>query len=75
MSRGLKLTVYFAERDRTGDRLLADALLDAVERHGIAASVMLRGFMGIGARHSLQSELSLTLSESLPAVVVAVDSQ
>jgi PII-like signaling protein len=73
VSEGLKLTVYFAERDRAGDRFLADALLDLFERTGIAASVMLRGFMGIGARHSLQSELSLTLSESLPAVAVAVD--
>jgi PII-like signaling protein len=36
---------------------------------------MLRGYMGIGARHSLQSEMSLTLSESLPAVAVAVDSE
>jgi PII-like signaling protein len=73
VSDGLKLTVYFAERDRAGGAFLADALAGVYERHELRASVLLRGVMGIGARHALQSELSLTLSESLPAVSVAVD--
>ena len=29
----LKLTTYFGERDRAGDRFLADALLDIYARH------------------------------------------
>ena len=32
----LKLTAYFAERDRCGDRFLGDALLAICERHGLA---------------------------------------
>lgn len=72
---GLKLTVYFAERDRVGRRFLADALGDLYERHEILASILLRGAAGFGDRHGLHSELSLTLSESLPAVLVAVDTR
>jgi PII-like signaling protein len=69
----IKLTSYFAERDRVGARFFADALSDVYERHEIRASVLLRGVAGFGDRHGVHSELSLTLSESLPAVSVAVD--
>ena len=35
----LKLTAYFAERLRSGDRFLADALLDLYEESAVATSV------------------------------------
>jgi PII-like signaling protein len=71
----LKLTCYFGERHRSGHHFLADALLDVYERHAIAASIMLRGVEGFGLKHHLRSDRSLTLSEDLPAVTVAVDSR
>lgn len=71
----LKLTCYFGERHRSGDAFLADALLDVYERHEIAASIMLRGIEGFGLKHHLRSDRSLTLSEDLPAVAVAVDTR
>jgi PII-like signaling protein len=71
----LTLTCYFGERHRSGGRFLADALLDIYEQHEIAASIMLRGIEGFGLKHHLRSDRSLTLSEDLPAVVVAVDAQ
>lgn len=71
----LKLTIYFSERDRAGHGLLADALFDLYERHRLRTSVLLRGISGFGARHQLQSDRLLTLSESLPAVWVAVDTR
>lgn len=69
----LKLTCYFGERHRLGRRFVADELLDIYDRHEIAASVMLRGVEGFGLKHHLRSDRSLTLSEDLPAVVVALD--
>jgi PII-like signaling protein len=69
----LKLTAYFGERQRVGGRLVADALLDIYGRHEIATSVLLRGFEGYGLRHHLRTDNSLSLSEDLPAVAVAVD--
>jgi PII-like signaling protein len=71
----LKLTAYFAERRRSGDRFLADALLDVYGRHELQASVLLRGVAGFGESHHLRSDMLLTLSEDLPLVSVAVDSR
>jgi PII-like signaling protein len=73
MTDCLKLTTYFGERDRAGERFLADALLDLYERHRVQASVLLRGAEGFGIRHRLQTQRLLTLSEDLPLVTVAVD--
>jgi PII-like signaling protein len=64
----LKLTVYFGEGDG-----LSDPLLDAFARHGLRASVLLRGAEGFGAKHRLRSGRLLTLSEDLPLVALAVD--
>jgi len=69
----LKLTSYFGERHRAGGRFAADALLDLYGRHEIAASVLLRGAEGFGLKHHLSTDHSLTLSEDLPLIAVAVD--
>ncbi|MBW4050309.1 MAG: DUF190 domain-containing protein [Proteobacteria bacterium] len=71
----LKLTCYFGERHRSGGRFVADQLLDIYGRSEIAASIMLRGVEGFGLKHHLRSDSSLTLSEDLPAVAIAVDSR
>jgi PII-like signaling protein len=72
---GIKLTTYFAERARVGGGFLADALFDLYGRHEIHTSVLLRGVEGFGAHHPLQSDRLLSLSESLPAISIAVDSR
>lgn len=70
-----KLTSYFGERQRNDGGFTADALLDLYERHQIATSILLRGAEGFGARHHLRTDRSLTLSEDLPLIAVAVDSR
>lgn len=71
----LKLTTYFGERDRVGDGLLADALLDLYGRSTIETSVLLRGAEGFGLKHHLRTDRLLSLSEDLPVVSVAVDTR
>jgi len=71
----LKLTSYFGERHRVGGAFVADALIEEYGRHEIAASILLRGAEGFGLRHHLRTDQSLTLSEDLPLVAVAVDSR
>ena len=73
--RALKLTMYFGERDRTGDAFLADALFDRYESYGIKTSLLLRGTEGFGVKHHLQTQRILTLSEDLPLVSIAVDTR
>ena len=75
MSDGRKLTVYLGERSRANGGLAADALVDVYERHGLRTSILLRGMAGFGAKHHRHSDRLLTLSEDLPLVSVAVDSE
>jgi PII-like signaling protein len=70
-----KLTSYFGERQRSGDSFVADALLGLYGRHEIAASILLRGTEGFGLKHHLRTDRSLSLSEDLPLVAVAVDTR
>jgi PII-like signaling protein len=69
----LKLTTYFGERDRAGDRFLADALTDVYARHELRTSLVMRGVAGFGLRQHIRTDRLLTLSEDLPVVSVAVD--
>lgn len=72
----LKLTSYFGERQRTADNgFAADALLDLYGRHAIATSILLRGVEGFGARQHLRTDRSLTMSDDLPLIAVAVDTR
>jgi len=71
----IKLTSYFGERQRTGGRFVADALIDLYGREEIAASILLRGTEGFGLKHRLRTDRSLTLSEDLPLTTIAVDSR
>lgn len=71
----LKITSYFGERKRAHGAFIADALMDLYGRNEIATSILLRGIEGFGLRHHLRTDSSLTLSEDLPAVAVAVDTR
>jgi PII-like signaling protein len=72
----VKLTSYFGERRRVaGDGFAADALLNLYGRHQIATSILLRAAEGFGARRHPRTDRSLTLSEDLPLISVAVDSR
>jgi PII-like signaling protein len=72
-SESLKLTTWFGERDRTGGRLVGDALLDCYGERRVQASILLRGAEGFGHRHGLRTDQLLSLSEDLPVVTIAVD--
>jgi PII-like signaling protein len=71
----LKLTSYFGERQRTGPDFTADALLGLYGQQQIAASILLRGTEGFGLKQHTRTDRSLTLSEDLPLVTVAVDTR
>lgn len=69
----LTLRVYFAERERSGHRFLADAVLDLFERRRVATSVMLRGIASFGPTNVVRSDRSLSLSEDAPVALSAID--
>ena len=69
----LKLTTYFAERLRSDNGFLADALLDLYGESAVATSVVLRGVTSFGPHHVLRSDRTLSMSEDPPIAVAAVD--
>ena len=69
----LKLTAYFGERLRTGNRFVAEALLDLYGGSEVATSVMLRGIASFGPHHVLRTDELLSMSEDPPVTVAAVD--
>jgi len=74
MSDGyLKLTSYFAERERAGSRFLAESMLDLFVERGVAGSVMLRGIAGFGHRGFIRTDEKLTLSEDPSVTIEAID--
>ncbi|CAN5456593.1 DUF190 domain-containing protein [soil metagenome] len=73
MSEILTLTAYFAERERTGGRFLAEAILDLLTDRQIASSVMRRGIASFGPTNVLRTDRSLSLSEDPPVTITAVD--
>ena len=75
MTEYQKLTSYFGERQRCGSGFVADALLELYGRHEIATSILLRGTEGFGLKHHLRTDRSLSLSEDLPLITVAVDTR
>jgi len=75
VTESLKLTSYFGERQRCRDGFVADALLELYGRHELATSILLRGTEGFGLKHHLRTDRSLSLSEDLPLIAVAVDTR
>lgn len=69
----LKLTAYFAERQRSGSQFLAEAMLEVFAQRRVATSVMLRGIAGFGRHRIIRTDESLTLSEDPSVTVAAVD--
>lgn len=71
----LKLTAYFAERERSGSLFLGEAMVGVCERHQLQTSILMRGTEGFGRHQVLQTDRVLSLSEDLPMVLVAVDAR
>ena len=69
----LKLTAYFAERERAGSQFLADEMFDLFAQRRVVTSVMLRGISGFGHRRIIRTDESLTLSDDPAVAVAAVD--
>lgn len=68
-----ELRAHLGERDRAAKAFAADRLLDLFTEQELAASALIRGVEGFGAKHLLRSDRLLSLSEDPPVVAVAVD--
>jgi hypothetical protein len=72
---GLLLRIYLGESDRAGSRPLYQAIVERMRERGLAGATVLRGIEGFGARQHLHTTRILGLSEDLPILVEAVDTE
>jgi uncharacterized protein len=67
------LRIFIGESDRHEGRPLAEAIVEAARRSGLAGATVLRGVLGFGANSRIHSAKILRLSQDLPIVVEIVD--
>jgi PII-like signaling protein len=77
--RGIRVRVYFGERDHAPGRLLGkplwSALLEYLRREGAAGATVTRGIAGFGAHSRIHTASLVDLSSDLPLVLDWVDAE
>ncbi|HZS01912.1 MAG TPA: DUF190 domain-containing protein [Chloroflexota bacterium] len=77
--RGLRVRIYFGERDHARDgfpgKPLWSALLEYLRREGAAGATVMRGIAGFGAHSRIHTASLVDLSSDLPLVLEWVDTQ
>ena len=72
---GLLLRIYLGESDQWHGRPLYQAIVERMRERGLAGSTVLRGIEGFGAKQHLHTTRILRLSEDLPILIEAVDTE
>jgi hypothetical protein len=72
---GLLVRIYLGESDTWHGRPLYQAIVERLRKRGLAGATVLRGIEGFGAKQHLHSTRILSLSEDLPILVEAVDTE
>ncbi|MHB0886495.1 MAG: DUF190 domain-containing protein [Bacillota bacterium] len=73
--QGRELRIYIGEAHRYKGRPLYQVIVEMLKAEGLAGATVVRGVVGFGANSRIHTANVLRLSEDLPMVVVAVDSQ
>lgn len=72
---GLLVRIYLGETDQWHGKPLYRAIVELLRERGLAGATVLRGIEGFGAKQHLHSTRILSLSEDLPILVEAVDTE
>lgn len=67
------LRIFIGDSDRHAGRPLAEVIVEAARREGLAGATVLRGQLGFGAHSRIHTSRILRLSEDLPVVIEIVD--
>lgn len=73
--RGVRVRVYFGERDRHDGQPLWSALLQYLRRAGASGATVTRGVAGYGAQSKIHAASIVDLSADLPLILEWVDSE
>lgn len=72
---GLLLRIYLGESDHWHGKPLYQAIVERLRERDLAGATVLRGIEGFGAKQHLHTTRILSLSEDLPVLIEAVDSE
>jgi PII-like signaling protein len=72
---GLLVRLYLGESDHWHGKPLYQAIIERLRERGLAGATVLRGIEGFGARQHLHATRILSLSEDLPILIEAVDTE
>lgn len=70
---GLLVRIYLGENDQWHGKPLYQAIVERMRDAGLAGATVVRGIEGFGAKQHLHTTRILRLSEDLPILVEAVD--
>jgi PII-like signaling protein len=73
--RGVRVRIYFGERDKQHGKPLWSALLEELRRSGAAGATVLRGLAGYGAHSVIHAATLVDLSADLPLILEWVDTE
>lgn len=71
---GLLVRIYLGESDQWHGKPLYQAIAERLRERGLAGATVLRGIEGFGAKQHVHSTRILSLSEDLPILIEAADS-
>jgi uncharacterized protein len=72
---GKKVTIYLGESDKSGMKLLYEAITLKARSMSLSGATVLKAVMGFGAKSHLHTSKILRLSEDLPMVIEIIDTQ
>jgi PII-like signaling protein len=69
------MRIFIGESDRHGHQPLYEALLELLQKEGLAGATVLRGICGFGANRIYHTQKLLDLSANMPIIIEVVDNQ
>lgn len=70
-----QMCIYIGEKDKWQGRPLHTALLESMRANDIAGATVYQGILGYGANRRIHQEKALHLSEDMPVMLSAVDTE
>lgn len=72
---GVRVRIYFGERDKHDGKSLWSAILELLRREGAAGATVTRGVAGYGAHSKIHSASIVALSSDLPLILEWIDTE
>ena len=73
--KSILMRIFIGESDKHQGKPLYQLLVEMLKRENLAGATVLRGILGFGAKSHLHTAHILRLSQDMPIVIEAVDTQ